>query len=945
MKRFSVFVIAAALAVLVRFSLGQNPPAPVAGAAPAVRTAIRIGFGERQERVTDYSGSLTLSEGRVVELIPYRFFGGDQMAGANGWTLTTRVANMENQPDQPRPVLMAGANQNIVPKAVSAIVEAPAGATVTAQTRRGTYTFRLDALANGRVLSFEDGDVLVQAVPGRERVSAPFPAGNPDAWPDNDYPSLTTAADGSAWAAWQIYEKGGDRVVAAHSTDGGWSAAEALTPPGQDVFRTAIAQDSAGVIWAVWSQREGEAWDLVARTYDGRGWSAARKLTNGNGPNFFHKLTRGRDGTLHLVWVAHLNSESHVMWSRLAGGQWSAPREVSGASAWMPDAAADSKGNLYVAWDSYRTGNYDIFLRRINADGSMEAVQQVTRSSRFQAHASLAVDGSDRVWLAWDESGSNWGKDFYKDGTWQGTVLYADRRPRIAVLQNGTWMEPAADPMAAMPRRFNRFVENPRLAADASGRIWLLLNARTFAAMNRSDFWANNGRWDLFLTCLEGDHWRDAAQIPQSSTRPDGPVALAGSGAGVWAVWTNDNRQMPAAAGTPNRRHNEIDFFRVDGAAAVPNPALAAFSEPPATAGFVHPHEAADVRQIRDYRSEAGGVTRRIMRGDFHRHTEISPDGAGDGSLDDYFRYMIDAAAMDTGIVSDHNAGLDEYTWWRTEKAIDLYHIPGGYTPLFGYERSVPYPNGHRNVVFDHRGVKVLPISQEENQNRVNTGPILYPYLKQNRGIAMPHSMATDQGTDYRDNDPEVEPLVEIYQGFHANYEYAGAPRAESDDYHVETHGPYRPQGYYWNALAKGLKLGTESSSDHISTHASYTMIYTPTGLRRDMVESMRQRHAYGATDNIVLDFRLRTGDGKEAMMGDTVDGPGVPVLRVKVVGTARMEAVEIIKDGKFIYKTDTGDFEFTDPARGTGTSWYYVRVQQADRNMAWSSPIWVNWK
>ena len=33
---------------------------------------------------------------------------------------------------------------------------------------------------------------------------------------------------------------------------------------------------------------------------------------------------------------------------------------------------------------------------------------------------------------------------------------------------------------------------------------------------------------------------------------------------------------------------------------------------------------------------------------------------------------------MDTGIISDHNAGRDnEYTWWRTEKAIDLFHIRG----------------------------------------------------------------------------------------------------------------------------------------------------------------------------------------------------------------------------------------------------------------------------
>ena len=55
---------------------------------------------------------------------------------------------------------------------------------------------------------------------------------------------------------------------------------------------------------------------------------------------------------------------------------------------------------------------------------------------------------------------------------------------------------------------------------------------------------------------------------------------------------------------------------------------------------------------------------------------------------------------------------------------------------------------------------------------------------------------------------------------------------------------------------------------------------------------------------------------------------------------------MEIVKDAKFIYKTepnaDTAEFDFTDTASAPGQSWYYVRVVQADRNMAWSSPIWI---
>jgi hypothetical protein len=945
MKRW--IVVATATAMLVVFVRSQQNPAPgPAAAAPAVHSALRVTFGERQQAEIDYSGTIALSDGTVSEILPWRFFGQDRLQGPNGWMLVTHRANFENQPDRPQPLSTPGATQNIVPKGITAVLDAPPAATATIATKRGTYTVRLDQLRGGHVLAFEEGDVTVQAVPAPSRVSPARPG--PNAVAEHDYASMIAARDGSAWIAWQLYQDGGDRLLVAHSSASGWSAPDTLTPAGRDIFRTAIAQDARGRIWVVWSEREGADWNLYARTRDGNTWGAQRKLTNGSGPNFFHKLIADHAGTLHLVWVAHIDTESHVMWSTLTGDSWTNAQEISGSSAWMPDAAADSQGNLYVAWDSYRTGNYDIFFRRIAADGSMGPIQQVTKSPRFQAHASLAVDRADRVWLAWDESGANWGKDYARDDTWRGTTLYADRRPRIAVLENGTWSQPAGDPFAATPERYRRYAENPRLVCDGTGRIWMAIDMRISTAMNRTDFWANNGRWETFLTAYEGDRWRPAAPLPLSSTRPDGPFVLAPSTNGIWAAWTNDNRLWHTAAGTPNRRHNDIEFARMDGDTAPVTPQFVAYTETPGTAAPVHAREAEDVQRARSYRARVGSEELRILRGDFHRHTEISPDGAGDGSLEDYFRYMIDAARMDTGIVTDHNAGLDEYTWWRTEKAHDLFRIPGGYTPLFGYERSVPYPNGHRNVVFAERGVKVLPISQDENSGKVNSGTVLYPYLKQNRGICMLHSLATDQGSDYRDNDPEVEPLVEIYQGYHANYEYEGAPRAETADYNVTAHGPYRPAGFYWNALAKGLKLGTESSSDHISTHTSYTMIYTPSAVRRDIVESMRKRHAYGATDNIVLDFRARDHSGKEWMMGDSIASLAAPVFHVKVLGTSTIESVEIIKDGKFVYKTApnaaTSEFDYTDTAgpAPSAQSWYYVRVMQTDRNMAWSSPIWV---
>src|ERR1044071_3423675 len=109
MKRWTPPAVAALDAfVILVYRPSRTPVLHAQTGAPSARTAIRITFGEQQDHVTDYSGTVTLSEGRVVELIPWRFFGDDQLQGENGWKITTRRGNFENQPDRPVPLSTPG---------------------------------------------------------------------------------------------------------------------------------------------------------------------------------------------------------------------------------------------------------------------------------------------------------------------------------------------------------------------------------------------------------------------------------------------------------------------------------------------------------------------------------------------------------------------------------------------------------------------------------------------------------------------------------------------------------------------------------------------------------------------------------------------------------------------------------------------------------------------
>src|ERR1700733_14893592 len=200
-----------------------------------------------------------------------------------------------------------------------------------------------------------------------------------------------------------------------------------ITTQRGDIYRTSIAEDASGNIHVVWSERNDTDWNLMERVYSGDAWSPVPTIsTSATSPNMFHKLVPSAgSGPLRLIWVGYDGGQSYLYLSNWSGSAWSQPQRMSEASVWAPDAVSDKDGSIYLAWGGYRDGNYDIFFRHVRADGTPDEIEQVTKSPRFEAHPSLAIDGQGRPWLAWDESGANWGKDWTHEDIYRSTVLYA----------------------------------------------------------------------------------------------------------------------------------------------------------------------------------------------------------------------------------------------------------------------------------------------------------------------------------------------------------------------------------------------------------------------------------------------------------------------------------------------------------------------------------------
>jgi hypothetical protein len=920
----------------------------------------RVKLGVADTEPTDWSGTVNPGGAEVVQIAGWRFEGEDKVDGTAGWQCKTRdyVAFGKRTPIQ----LADG-----TPRVKPVKQPWPNGVTITLKGNapriklklaQGDVTFIANTITAGQPLSALGGRVVIERMPATSIVRPPSKPKSDNPVQD-DYPCFWVHyKSGKQYLAWVAYNQAKDRVLLAErdGPDGAWSTPKEVDPAGYH-FRVALATTHGGRLWIVWSALNQGNWDLYARPYQDGMLGATVRLTDDAGPDVWHRMTTDRNGRGWLVWQGWREGRAHIFARCVEGDKWHKPVLVSSdpqlvkgvTNCWDPCVTADpSADRVWIGWDEYQRDTYQVAVTSLKggADPAHTPIMYPEGCKAFQAHINLACDRDGRLWAAWDESGPQWGKDtgfLFGGGERKDTSrLYASRAVRIRVLDGDKWLEPKAEFASCLPEDMREYNELPQLQPDSEGRMWLAFRHRT-CRMPREDGWAAQGRWDLFVTAYLGDRWLTPTELPRSGGRLDMRTSSQRDRDGnAYFAFAGDNRAWIPPAMLPKNHHVAVSRFH--GAARPGAMELVEKTRRFPVVPACHPDEAKQVARIRGYTIEHAGRKYRIYRGDLHRHTDLSGDGMGDGSLMDLHRYAIDAAGMDYIMVGDHNMGQDnEYCWWQTQTANDLYTVPGTFISMYGYERSVPYPNGHRNVIWATRGHRTLPLpakpvpaAMQKDTDR------LYAYLRQTDGICTLHTSATDQGTNWQHpHDPALEPFVELFQGYHTNYEAPDAPKVVTNKTE-RIHGKFQGDGFVSDALAKGYKLGFQASSDHISTHVSYACILAEEFSRSGLVEAMKKRHSYAATDNIILDVRCG-----QAIMGDEVRMER-PRFAVIALGTGAIATVEVLRNSRVVHTARPGGaearFEWEDAAPpAEKTNYYYIRVTQANGQMAWSSPIWVS--
>jgi hypothetical protein len=949
----------------------------VAIAQPQNVSELHIALGLTDEEQSVWEGDVQVSAGKLIKLEIIQASRDSTVEGSKFRVRPAQAAGKKKagqkkakQTDQPQKAAkqekkkkkkqaQAAADVALVPARVRAILDAPANARITVNTSQGNFSFALAELMLGSEQTFLENRASVR----RQAGALPLTGKSTE----DDYPAFARGKDGRLWLAYVAYQPGPElvteRVLAGNfeslesrsgeqirlvGFDGKtWQPLPPATENGMEVWRPTVAVDGEGYVHVAWAQKLNDDWNILTRRFKpakqvGGEWGEIHVVTDAKGSDFDVVATTDAKGKVWLAWQGWRGDNYDIMLTTThptAG--WDEPKRLSQSKAndWSPTIAADSQGRVFVAWDTYDKENYDVVMREA---GSNSPLVHVANSAQFEARPNLYCDAKDRLWIAYEEGNEQWGKDYASENGFRnvgladnpGFGLYVDRTVKVRCLENDKLLQPAGELASAMSQQLTRNKSLPRLMGDSAGGLWLLLRHHPLPG-------GAGEAWHSYALRYSGKQWSEPKQIPSSSNLLDNRPALAPFDKGIVVVLSSDSRTNTAGRG----RNDLYASALVDDTNAAPPELVAVPENTPAKLASVHENELDVVKKLRELRVSAGGKDLRLVRGEFHRHTEFTAHRDQDGLLEDSWRYALDAGKLDWMGNGDHdNGGGHEYMWWIIQKQCDLHHNPPHFVAAMTYERSNQYPNGHRNVMMPRRGIRPLPRGQLQGTPEEGTPDtkILYAYLKHFGGICASHTSATNMGTDWRDNDPEVEPVVEIYQGHRHNYEHFGAPRSPTAETQI---GGYQPAGFVWNALEKGYKLGFQSSSDHVSTHMSYAGVLATDNTRQAIIDAFKKRHSYGATDNILL--IVRSG---EQLMGDVFTTKEYPKISIQAVGGKPIAKVSIVRDNKYVYANEPMTPEvrrdYTDMDVKPGeTHYYYVRAEQSDGNLAWASPMWITYQ
>lgn len=331
--------------------------------------------------------------------------------------------------------------------------------------------------------------------------------------------------------------------------------------------------------------------------------------------------------------------------------------------------------------------------------------------------------------------------------------------------------------------------------------------------------------------------------------------------------------------------------------------------------------------------------------GQLHSHTTNS-DGAG--TVEDAYKYASEKAEdIDFLAVTDHtnsletkagtaniNDGSSSEKWVYGQEMADKYTSPDNFTAMYAGEMTWSNGTGHINT-FNSGGF------ENRNNEPFKKSTALKTYYEALKTAPESISQLNHPGTtfgdfnDFSHYDPTIDSLITLIE-------------VGNGDGQIGSNGHFPSYEYYQRALDKGWHVGPTNNQDNHKgkwgdANTARSVLLANSLDREDLYDAMRNRRVYATEDqNLTINYTL---NGE--VMGTIIDNNPSEVNIKVTAKDADNESIGKIKvianGGKVVaektFDSNTVETEFNMPA---DYSFYYIRIEQADGNIAVTAPVWT---
>ena len=304
------------------------------------------------------------------------------------------------------------------------------------------------------------------------------------------------------------------------------------------------------------------------------------------------------------------------------------------------------------------------------------------------------------------------------------------------------------------------------------------------------------------------------------------------------------------------------------------------------------------------------------------------------------FRYGRDVTRLDFSAMGSHifrHAPEAVHEWWDLyREAARRHDEEGRHVTFMGCEwRDREPEGGDRNLVWRDLDAPVPDPTWKIEQ--------VYECFRGHPAMVTPHvggciAMPCK-------HDPEVETLCEMTSG-HGNFEWF-AQAYLSKGYRVGliggSDGHKGTPGHPRMAGSSGGRFPSTLRRRDVGWVGGPILGVLAEGLDRQSIwDAFRARRTYATTGaRALLDLHVN-----DAVMGSEIGAERDVKIEVAIEGTDKIERVDLIRNQSRLQRWQGGALRFQATyvdRPPDGVSYYYVRVEQQDGEMLWSSPVWVD--